>query len=182
MAGVRGWNSWPEIMARNPGFAKNAPFVIADAHAVAAPIPGSSVVEQPAVNRLVAGSNPARGAKQNQRLTANFSQLVRASVRFWQHLWQQFADFVRRSFEAPRSDVLDAWRARVEASACRGQHCTRQGPIATDAAQAWRIRSGPGHGRTDGVRRLARLLDLLWRSLLDRWRGRLLGRQILDTH
>jgi hypothetical protein len=28
----------------------------------AAPFPGSSVVEQPAVNRLVAGSNPARGA------------------------------------------------------------------------------------------------------------------------
>ena len=27
------------------------------------PFPGSSVVEQPAVNRLVAGSNPARGAK-----------------------------------------------------------------------------------------------------------------------
>jgi hypothetical protein len=26
--------------------------------------PGSSAVEQPAVNRLVAGSNPARGAKQ----------------------------------------------------------------------------------------------------------------------
>jgi hypothetical protein len=26
------------------------------------PFPGSSVVEQPAVNRLVAGSNPARGA------------------------------------------------------------------------------------------------------------------------
>ena len=25
-------------------------------------VPGSSVVEQPAVNRLVAGSNPARGA------------------------------------------------------------------------------------------------------------------------
>src|SRR5262249_38357628 len=27
--------------------------------------PGSSVVEQPAVNRLVAGSNPARGANKN---------------------------------------------------------------------------------------------------------------------
>ena len=26
-------------------------------------VPGSSAVEQPAVNRLVAGSNPARGAK-----------------------------------------------------------------------------------------------------------------------
>src|SRR5215467_12279617 len=36
-----------------------------------APFPGSSVVEQPAVNRLVAGSNPARGAKQKQRLTGN---------------------------------------------------------------------------------------------------------------
>ena len=32
-------------------------------------VPGSSAVEQPAVNRLVAGSNPARGAKQKQRLT-----------------------------------------------------------------------------------------------------------------
>src|SRR5262245_10086220 len=31
--------------------------------AVARVFPGSSAVEQPAVNRLVAGSNPARGAK-----------------------------------------------------------------------------------------------------------------------
>jgi hypothetical protein len=31
--------------------------------------PGSSVVEQPAVNRLVAGSNPARGAKRFQLLS-----------------------------------------------------------------------------------------------------------------
>jgi hypothetical protein len=31
--------------------------------------PGSSAVEQPAVNRLVAGSNPARGAKQIKSLT-----------------------------------------------------------------------------------------------------------------
>ena len=29
---------------------------------MSAPFPGSSAVEQPAVNRLVAGSNPARGA------------------------------------------------------------------------------------------------------------------------
>src|ERR1700721_827873 len=36
-------------------------FVIARHHR-GAPFPGSSVVEQPAVNRLVAGSNPARGA------------------------------------------------------------------------------------------------------------------------
>ena len=31
--------------------------------------PGSSAVEQPAVNRLVAGSNPARGAKLDQSLS-----------------------------------------------------------------------------------------------------------------
>jgi hypothetical protein len=31
--------------------------------------PGSSVVEQPAVNRLVAGSNPARGAKLFQEIS-----------------------------------------------------------------------------------------------------------------
>ena len=36
--------------------------------------PGSSAVEQPAVNRLVAGSNPARGAKHYQVLICIFSQ------------------------------------------------------------------------------------------------------------
>src|SRR5262245_9123454 len=36
--------------------------------ALARVVPGSSAVEQPAVNRLVAGSNPARGAKSEQRL------------------------------------------------------------------------------------------------------------------
>jgi hypothetical protein len=34
--------------------------------------PGSSAVEQPAVNRLVAGSNPARGAKLDQRVKFTF--------------------------------------------------------------------------------------------------------------
>jgi hypothetical protein len=37
-------------------------------HASATVFPGSSAVEQPAVNRLVAGSNPARGAKFFKRL------------------------------------------------------------------------------------------------------------------
>jgi hypothetical protein len=41
--------------------------------------PGSSAVEQPAVNRLVAGSNPARGAIFNQRL-GGFTP-VRSSIR-----------------------------------------------------------------------------------------------------
>src|SRR4029079_2783343 len=44
-------------------FAKQAGFVIAPL-----PFPGSSVVEQPAVNRLVAGSNPARGANKFKSL------------------------------------------------------------------------------------------------------------------
>ena len=43
---------------------------------------GSSVVEQPAVNRLVAGSNPARGAKtQRSARSAPFSAAI-ASARF----------------------------------------------------------------------------------------------------
>jgi hypothetical protein len=54
-------------------FAFHVPFVIA-AHrkALSAMFPGSSVVEQPAVNRLVAGSNPARGAKYFKQLAQDF--------------------------------------------------------------------------------------------------------------
>src|SRR5262249_11463196 len=37
-------------------------------------VPGSSAVEQPAVNRLVAGSNPARGAKLGQGFAAKFAR------------------------------------------------------------------------------------------------------------
>src|SRR5262249_1273454 len=44
-------------------FQSHRPFVIRrNAFAIRGVFPGSSVVEQPAVNRLVAGSNPARGA------------------------------------------------------------------------------------------------------------------------
>src|SRR6266478_3166832 len=39
-------------------------------------VPGSSAVEQPAVNRLVAGSNPARGAKSEQSLKPNYRFLA----------------------------------------------------------------------------------------------------------
>ena len=39
--------------------------------------PGSSVVEQPAVNRLVAGSNPARGATFLLPCTLTFDLLIR---------------------------------------------------------------------------------------------------------
>src|SRR3954452_22167766 len=44
-------------------------------------VPGSSAVEQPAVNRLVAGSNPARGAKQNKRLARRALTPDRCGVR-----------------------------------------------------------------------------------------------------
>jgi hypothetical protein len=43
---------------------------------------GSSVVEQPAVNRLVAGSNPARGAKYLNRLTETAELDWRRRLRF----------------------------------------------------------------------------------------------------
>jgi hypothetical protein len=41
--------------------------------------PGSSVVEQPAVNRLVAGSNPARGAN-STRWSGRFADIPRVSA------------------------------------------------------------------------------------------------------
>ena len=47
-------------------FASRSGFVIATLAKRFALFPGSSVVEQPAVNRLVAGSNPARGAIPHQ--------------------------------------------------------------------------------------------------------------------
>jgi hypothetical protein len=42
--------------------------------AICAAFPGSSVVEQAAVNRWVAGSNPARGARKNKALLCNFQE------------------------------------------------------------------------------------------------------------
>jgi hypothetical protein len=53
-------------------FAKQRSFVIGALARSAGLFPGSSVVEQPAVNRLVAGSNPARGATIKQRLSDRF--------------------------------------------------------------------------------------------------------------
>ena len=63
-----------------------SPFVIAGAHT--ALVPGSSVVEQPAVNRLVAGSNPARGAKFNSPITSlslRVSPRIRSNARLAHH-------------------------------------------------------------------------------------------------
>ena len=60
--------------------------------------PGSSVVEQPAVNRLVAGSNPARGAKQNSK-----SCWERAEGHYPRHkLSDNIGDNDRQISAAPR--------------------------------------------------------------------------------
>ena len=48
--------------------------------------PGSSVVEQPAVNRLVAGSNPARGANIFKHLAGHKNR------RFWRNLRHIYAN------------------------------------------------------------------------------------------
>jgi glycine/serine hydroxymethyltransferase len=52
-------------LAASPAFKVGSALLYALARERAASFPGSSAVEQPAVNRLVAGSNPARGAKTN---------------------------------------------------------------------------------------------------------------------
>ena len=51
--------------------------------------PGSSVVEQPAVNRLVAGSNPARGAKFFKDLDVSWQLEMRPASAFGQQSGQQ---------------------------------------------------------------------------------------------
>jgi hypothetical protein len=57
-------------------FAKQSSFVIGALARGTGLFPGSSVVEQPAVNRLVAGSNPARGATLNQALRTRQATLT----------------------------------------------------------------------------------------------------------
>jgi hypothetical protein len=59
-------------------------------------IPGSSAVEQPAVNRLVAGSNPARGASLIKGLGYISLTLWCFRWRSGQRWGQQRADFARR--------------------------------------------------------------------------------------
>src|SRR5262245_17224417 len=49
-------------------------------------VPGSSAVEQPAVNRLVAGSNPARGAKLIRDLV-EFSSAENRPSNARGHVW-----------------------------------------------------------------------------------------------
>ena len=68
-------------------FAKRLGFVMRPLALAPGLFPGSSVVEQPAVNRLVAGSNPARGAKQIKVLAAKNRVAGEASgQRLWRHL------------------------------------------------------------------------------------------------
>src|ERR1700733_1690291 len=55
-------------------FQCRAAFVICARTHTSRLFPGSSVVEQPAVNRLVAGSNPARGANKIKALFASSIQ------------------------------------------------------------------------------------------------------------
>src|SRR5262249_46021490 len=46
-----------------------------------------------AVNRLVAGSNPARGANKNKDLSQIADRLRTLENSFWQQPWQRRADF-----------------------------------------------------------------------------------------
>ena len=56
--------------------------------------PGSSVVEQPAVRyRLVAGSNPARGANKFKRLKLQINPRIFSEKRFGATFGQQTAGF-----------------------------------------------------------------------------------------
>ena len=67
--------------ARRGGFQSGAGFVICGFRRASRLFPGSSAVEQPAVNRLVAGSNPARGAKIINKLDVGGCELYGIEVR-----------------------------------------------------------------------------------------------------
>jgi hypothetical protein len=60
------WAYLKSLESALAAFKPEPPLLYALAREPEALFPGSSAVEQPAVNRLVAGSNPARGAKLNQ--------------------------------------------------------------------------------------------------------------------
>ena len=75
--------------------------------------PGSSAVEQPAVNRLVAGSNPARGAKLNKHLVF----YVRGRRPIWTAAGQQKRPPIS---EGPRQCFEEAQAEKRAGEAARG--------------------------------------------------------------
>jgi hypothetical protein len=88
-------------------------------------VPGSSAVEQPAVNRLVAGSNPARGAKKikvlSQVLPADLKDKIRCGPHPGPHLAKlglRFTDAVRHRAKPPTESVhpcgFDDWVAEED--------------------------------------------------------------------
>src|SRR5215475_5409074 len=70
--------------------------------------PGSSVVEQPAVNRLVAGSNPARGANSLFACSKRTERLAGAKMKPRQNAG---------AYEVLRFVVLTAFRSERELAA-----------------------------------------------------------------
>ena len=75
----------------------------------AAAFPGSSVVEQPAVNRLVAGSNPARGASFFIGL-ATASSLLKAEIRAPGNIW---GNMLSSGFDGNLLQWLKRWEIRL---------------------------------------------------------------------
>jgi hypothetical protein len=71
--------------------------------------PGSSVVEQPAVNRLVAGSNPARGANKINKLVASRVSKNTTEFDLGPHPGPQIANFVWSRRMGLRDAIRDWW-------------------------------------------------------------------------
>ena len=105
-------------------FAIGRPFVIGETGALAGPLlPGSSAVEQPAVNRLVDGSNPSRGAKLNQRLIPKISQAFSTKIRH---------------------------RATPRATTCKRSRNVTKRPQKSAAHRSWRVSLIRKHGQVLG--------------------------------
>jgi hypothetical protein len=111
-------------------------------------LPGSSAVEQPAVNRLVDGSNPSRGANKIKDLIGESPRRKTPNSASWQHVWQQAAKLASilripppSSFGIEPSAAANALRSPVRlAVACPTAYASHRKAQLHGATQ--------GHGTT----------------------------------
>ena len=104
------------------------------------------MVEQPAVNRLVVGSNPTRGAKFNQRLSENSESVGAAEKSAW-------AALGAANSPAPRV-CLPGPRGRESRRTCRLCKVPSEGPrssLTVGARLSFGASRCPGHAGPHGV-------------------------------
>ena len=119
--------------------------------------PGSSVVEQPAVNRLVAGSNPARGAI-SRHLARDFlqNQLLAAPQRYTQRYTRGQQTLAALTVKHVQKRPNGTWRYR-----------RRVPSELKDLVRKGEIVAPPGNSEQEAVRAYPRVHDLAEKTLAE---------------